>query len=332
MFSFLKSTKVSKDANNSNESSNTGETTHPKKSWIESLSRTRSKLGNTVGQIFSAKINIDEELFEDLETALITSDVGVSATEQLILATKSVTKNKKLTSTKEVQQALKNEMLALLTRLNEPLKEKPGKPYVILIAGVNGAGKTTTIGKLTKKFSSMGKTVLLAAGDTFRAAAEEQIKIWGERNQVTVVSQERGDSAAVIFDAIQSAKSKQIDIVIADTAGRLPTQKHLMAELEKVKRVMGKASDSAPNEVMLVIDANTGQNAIEQLKSFDKVLGIDSIVLTKLDGTAKGGCLFGIAEYRAIPVTYVGIGEGIDDLQPFSAPDFVNAIFEERPE
>jgi fused signal recognition particle receptor len=332
MFSFLKSTKVSKDTNNSNESSNTGETTHPKKSWIESLSRTRSKLGNTVGQIFSAKINIDEELFEDLETALITSDVGVSATEQLILATKSVTKNKKLTSTKEVQQALKNEMLALLTRLNEPLKEKPGKPYVILIAGVNGAGKTTTIGKLTKKFSSMGKTVLLAAGDTFRAAAEEQIKIWGERNQVTVVSQERGDSAAVIFDAIQSAKSKQIDIVIADTAGRLPTQKHLMAELEKVKRVMGKASDSAPNEVMLVIDANTGQNAIEQLKSFDKVLGIDSIVLTKLDGTAKGGCLFGIAEYRAIPVKYVGKGEGLDDLQPFSAPDFVNAIFEERPE
>ena len=268
-------------------------------------------------------------MFEQLETILITSDVGVAATEQLIANTQSIVKRDKLQTGPEVKAALKSEMLRLLQRLCEPVIEKPGEPYVILIAGVNGAGKTTTIGKLTKQFASAGKTVLLAAGDTFRAAAEEQIKIWGERNQVSVISQENGDSASVIFDAIQSAKSKHIDVVLADTAGRLPTQKHLMAELEKVKRVMGKALDTSPNEVMLVIDANTGQNAIEQVKSFDKALGIDSIVLTKLDGTAKGGCLFGIADYRAIPVRYIGTGEGIDDLQPFDAQDFIDAMFEE---
>ena len=329
MFSFLKSNKVSKIVGNPDASKITDPEQSPKNTWANSLSLTRSNLGQRLAKIFSSSGPIDADLFEQLETVLITSDIGVTATEQLISNTKSILKRDKLQTVQEIKEALKSEMLRLLQRLCDPVIETPGKPYVILIAGVNGAGKTTTIGKLTKQFASGGKTVLLAAGDTFRAAAEEQIKIWGERNQVSVVSQENGDSAAVIFDAIQSARSKNIDIVLADTAGRLPTQKHLMAELEKVKRVMGKALNTAPNEVMLVIDANTGQNAIEQVKSFDKALGVDSLVMTKLDGTAKGGCLFGIANYRAIPVRYIGTGEGIDDLQPFAAQEFIDAIFEE---
>ncbi|MDA0238132.1 MAG: signal recognition particle-docking protein FtsY [Proteobacteria bacterium] len=327
MIRFLKSSKVSKIVDNPDVSTNPISELASKRTWAKSLSLTRSKLGQRLAQIFSSNGPIDDDLFERLETILITSDIGVTATEQLIANTKSVVKRDKLQTRQGVKAALKSEMLHLLQRLCGPVMEKPGEPYVILIAGVNGAGKTTTIGKLTKKFTSSGKTVLLAAGDTFRAAAEEQIKIWGVRNQVSVVSQENGDSAAVIYDAIQSARSKHIDVVLADTAGRLPTQKHLMAELEKVKRVMGKALDTSPNEVMLVIDANTGQNAIEQVKSFDRVLGIDSIVLTKLDGTAKGGCLFGIADYRAIPVRYIGTGEGIDDLQPFAAREFIDAMF-----
>jgi len=329
MFSFLNSRKVSKVSDKSAEAAQSTSDIAPRKSWADSLSLTRSKLGKRIAQIFSSSTLVDEDLFEQLETVLLTSDVGVNATQQLIEKTKTITKKNKLQTAPEVKFVLKTEMLCLLNRLCQPMNEKVGHPYVILIAGVNGAGKTTTIGKLTKQFAKAGKSVLLAAGDTFRAAAEQQIKIWGERNQVTVVAQERGDSAAVIYDAIQSAKSKDIDIVLADTAGRLPTQKHLMAELEKVKRVMNKAIDTAPNEVILVIDANTGQNAIEQVKSFDKALGVDSIVLTKLDGTAKGGCLFGVAEYREIPIKYVGIGEGIDDLMPFSAKDFIDAMFEE---
>jgi len=329
MFSFLKPRKVSKVSDNSEEAVQTASDSMSRKSWTDSLSLTRSKLGKRIAEIFSTNTLVDDDLFEQLETVLLTSDVGVSATQQLIKKTRAIAKKNNLQTASEVKGALKTEMLSLLNRLSNSSQEKAGHPYVILIAGVNGAGKTTTIGKLTKKFTEAGKSVLLAAGDTFRAAAEEQIKIWGERNQVTVVSQKRGDSAAVIFDAIQSAQSKNIDIVLADTAGRLPTQKHLMAELEKVKRVMGKAIDTAPNEVTLVIDANTGQNAIEQVKSFDKALGVDSIVLTKLDGTAKGGCLFGVAEYRDIPIKYVGIGEGIEDLIPFSAEDFIDAMFEE---
>jgi fused signal recognition particle receptor len=329
MFSFLKPRKVSKVSDNSEQAAQSASDRATQQSWADSLSLTRSKLGKKITQIFSTKTLVDDDLFDQLETVLLTSDVGVSATQQLIEKTKAIAKKNNLQTIAEVRTALKTEMLSLLNRLCMPKKEKSGRPYVILIAGVNGAGKTTTIGKLTKQFTEAGKSVLLAAGDTFRAAAEEQIKIWGERNQVTVVSQDRGDSAAVIYDAIQSAQSKNIDIVLADTAGRLPTQKHLMAELEKVKRVMGKAIDTAPNEVTLVIDANTGQNAIEQVKSFDKALGVDSIVLTKLDGTAKGGCLFGVAEYRDIPIKYVGVGEGIEDLIPFSAEDFIDAMFEE---
>ncbi len=329
MFSFLNSRKVSKVSDNSAEVAQPASDVGARRSWASSLSLTRSKLGKQIVQIFSSNTLVDEDLFEQLETALLTSDVGVQATQQLIEKTRAKTKKNKLQTALEVKLVLKTEMLDLVNRLCQPMEERPGRPYVILITGVNGAGKTTTIGKLTKQFVKAEKSVLLAAGDTFRAAAEQQIKIWGERNQVTVVSQEHGDSAAVIYDAIQSAKSKNIDIVLADTAGRLPTQKHLMAELEKVKRVMSKAVDTAPNEVMLVIDANTGQNAIEQVKSFDKALGLDSIILTKLDGTAKGGCLFGIAEYKSIPIKYAGIGEGIEDLIPFSAEDFIDAIFEE---
>ena len=262
MFSFLKPRKVSKVSDNSEQAAQSASDRATQQSWADSLSLTRSKLGKKITQIFSTKTLVDDDLFDQLETVLLTSDVGVSATQQLIEKTKAIAKKNNLQTIAEVRTALKTEMLSLLNRLCIPKKEKSGRPYVILIAGVNGAGKTTTIGKLTKQFTEAGKSVLLAAGDTFRAAAEEQIKIWGERNQVTVVSQDRGDSAAVIYDAIQSAQSKNIDIVLADTAGRLPTQKHLMAELEKVKRVMGKAIDTAPNEVTLVIDANTGQNAI----------------------------------------------------------------------
>ena len=324
MFSFLRSNKVSK----SDQSSSDNDTTSQISSWRESLSLTRSKLGKRISQVFGTSTSFDDDMFEELETILLTSDVGISATTVLLENTKRAVKKNKLSTVDEVKAILKSEMLSMVQPMSDELSEREGNPYVILVAGVNGAGKTTTIGKLTKQFAEANKRVLLAAGDTFRAAAEEQLRIWGERNQVTVVSQDRGDSAAVIFDAIQSAKAKHVDIVIADTAGRLPTQQNLMEELRKVKRVMGKALESAPNEIILVVDSNTGQNAAEQVKSFDAALGVDSIVLTKLDGSAKGGCIFGIAQYKPIPIRYVGVGEGINDLAQFSAQEFIDAIFD----
>jgi fused signal recognition particle receptor len=251
----------------------------------------------------------------------------VAATQYLLDRTRARVRQEKLTDAEQVRGALKAALLELLMPLQAPLVTETAKPFVILMAGVNGAGKTTSIGKLAKRFIDERKTVMLAAGDTFRAAAREQLKVWGERNDVSVMSQEHGDTAAVIYDAVQSATAKGIDIVIADTAGRLPTQLHLMEELKKVKRVIAKVSADAPHEVLLVLDANTGQNAVSQVKAFDEVLGVTGLIVTKLDGTAKGGAIAAVARNKPIPLRFIGIGEGIDDLRPFEASEFVDALF-----
>ena len=291
------------------------------------LAKTRSQLAEGVGNLLLGEREIDESVLEDLETALLLTDVGIDTTQSIMEDLAQRVKRKELNNTRALHAALAN----LLERRLQPLEQAPNfsehHPHVIFFVGVNGVGKTTTIGKLAKQLQSQGQSVMLAAGDTFRAAAEQQLKVWGERNQVSVVSQEGGDAAAVIFDAIQSAQSKGLDVVLADTAGRLPTQLHLMEELKKVKRVIGKAMPDAPHEVLLVIDANTGQNAVNQVKAFDEALGVTGLILTKLDGTAKGGAIAGIARYKGIPVRYVGTGEGIDDLRPFDAAVFVDALF-----
>ena len=300
-------------------------------SWTErlrqSMSATRTRFGTQLGAIFSRGKPIDEALYEDLETVLLSSDVGVAATQYLLDQTRARVRQEKLTDAEQVRGALKAALLELLMPLQAPLITQTAKPFVILMVGVNGAGKTTSIGKLTKRFIDGRKTVMLAAGDTFRAAAREQLKVWGERNDVTVMSQEHGDTAAVIYDAVQSATAKGIDIVIADTAGRLPTQLHLMEELKKVKRVIAKVSADAPHEVLLVLDANTGQNAVSQVKAFDEALGVTGLIVTKLDGTAKGGAIAAVARSKPIPLRFIGIGEGIDDLRPFEATEFVDALF-----
>ena len=326
MFSFMTSDKVS-------DLDSTGiEENRPSRSTLgerlrQSLAATRARLGKQLTALFAPGRAIDDELYDELETILLTCDVGVEATQHLVNATRERVKREKISDATGLRDALRSELLQLLTPLEEALNVRTNKPFVILLAGVNGAGKTTSIGKLTKQLVDAGLSVVLAAGDTFRAAAEQQLKVWGERNQVSVVAQEGGDAAAVIFDAIQSAQSKGVDVVLADTAGRLPTQLHLMEELKKVKRVIGKAMPDAPHEVLLVIDANTGQNAVNQVKAFDEALGVTGLILTKLDGTAKGGAIAGIARYKGIPVRYVGTGEGIDDLRPFDAAVFVDALF-----
>jgi len=300
-------------------------------SWSErlkqSLSKTRKQLGNQLASLFGGG-KINAEVYEELETILITSDVGVNATKNLLTDIKNRVKVQSLDDTIQLKAALKEAMSDLLTPLQKSLETGTHKPFVIMLAGVNGAGKTTSIGKLAHAFQAEGKSVLIAAGDTFRAAAREQLQVWGARNNVHVVSQTSGDAAAVMFDAINSAKAKNIDIVLADTAGRLPTQMHLMDEIAKVKRVMDKALPGAPHEVLLVLDANTGQNAVTQVKIFDDALGVTGLVLSKLDGTAKGGVIAAIAEARPIPIRYIGIGEGIDDLRPFVAVDFINAMID----
>lgn len=305
--------------------------TEPKQSWGErlkqSLSKTRKQLGNQIASLFGGG-KIDAEVYEELETILITSDVGVNATKNLLADIKNRVKVQSLDDTVQLKAALKAAMSDLLTPLQKPLDTSGHKPFVIMLAGVNGAGKTTSIGKLAHAFQAEGKSVLIAAGDTFRAAAREQLQIWGERNNVHVVSQTSGDAAAVMFDAINSAIAKNIDIVLADTAGRLPTQMHLMDEIAKVKRVMDKALPGAPHEVLLVLDANTGQNAVTQVKTFDDALGVTGLVLSKLDGTAKGGVIAAIAEARPIPIRYIGIGEAIDDLRPFNADEFIDAMID----
>lgn len=294
----------------------------------QGLAATRARFGTQVAGLLPAGRSIDEALFEDLEAALLSCDVGVQATQHLLDETRARVRREKLSDAIEVREALKSAMLVLLRPLQAPLDTSAAKPFVILLAGVNGAGKTTTIGKLSHRMLAQGNSVLLAAGDTFRAAARGQLQAWGERSGVTVIAQEGGDAAAVIFDAIQSAKSKNLGIVLADTAGRLPTQLHLMEELRKVKRVIGKAMPDAPHEVLLVLDANNGQNAVTQVKAFDDALGVTGLVLTKLDGTAKGGAIAAIARYKPIPLRFIGVGEAIEDLRPFDAREFVDALFD----
>ena len=300
-------------------------------SWAErlkqGLSRTRSQLGNQLASLFGGG-KIDEDVYEELETILLTSDVGISATQALLDDIKQRVARQALSDTTQLKAALKDSLMTLLAPLEKPLITKEHQPFVIMLTGVNGAGKTTTIGKLTHLFQAEGKSVLIAAGDTFRAAAREQLQAWGERNDVHVVASEGGDAAAVIFDAINSAKAKNIDIVLADTAGRLPTQLNLMEEISKVKRVINKALPGAPHEVLLVLDANTGQNAVMQVKAFDDALGVTGLVLSKLDGTAKGGVIAAIAQTRPIPIRFIGVGESIEDLRPFKASEFVEALFE----
>jgi fused signal recognition particle receptor len=306
-----------------------------KLSWAQrlkqGLSRTREQLGKQLTGLFSLGGKIDEDLFEELETILLTADVGVDATQTLLTQLRNRVKKDKLTEASQLQQALQEALITLLQPLESALDISTHKPFVIMMVGVNGAGKTTTIGKLAKFYQAQGKSVLLAAGDTFRAAAREQLMVWGERNHVTVIAQDGGDSAAVIFDAIAAAKARGIDIVLADTAGRLPTQSHLMEEIRKVKRVIQKTDPAAPHEVLLVLDANTGQNAVTQVKTFDDVLGVTGLVLTKLDGTAKGGVIAAIAKSRPHPIRFIGVGESMDDLRPFVASEFVNALFESNP-
>jgi len=293
----------------------------------QGLSKTREKLGGQLSGLLGVGRKIDAALFDELETLLITADIGVEATEALLETLQKRVRRENLTEATQLHRALSEALTQMLQPLQVPLVIGTQRPFILMLAGVNGAGKTTTIGKLAKLFQAQGKSVLLAAGDTFRAAAREQLQVWGERNQVTVISQEKGDSAAVIFDAITAARARNIDIVLADTAGRLPTQLHLMEEIKKVKRVIEKAQPGAPHEVLLVLDANTGQNAVTQVKAFDDALRVTGLVLTKLDGTAKGGAIAAIAKARPIPVRYIGVGEGVDDMRPFVAAEFVDAVF-----
>ncbi|MFN3593562.1 MAG: signal recognition particle-docking protein FtsY [Thiobacillaceae bacterium] len=296
------------------------------------LAKTRQVLNTPVGELFRRHTRIDETLYAELEEILLTADVGVEATDYLLEALRKRVKRDRLSDAAQLRDALKDLLLELLTPLEAPLDVTRARPFVIMLAGVNGAGKTTTIGKLAKRFQAEGRSVLLAAGDTFRAAAREQLAVWGERNRVEVVGGQGTDPAAVIFDAVQSARARGIDVVLADTAGRLPTQLHLMEEIRKVRRVIQKADPSAPHEVLLVLDANTGQNALAQVQAFDAAIQVTGLVLTKLDGTAKGGVIAALARRPGhagtpIPVRYIGVGEGLDDLQPFSAREFVDALF-----
>jgi len=302
-----------------------------KLSWTErlkaGLSKTRDKLGKQLASLFGGG-QIDEDLYEELETVLLTADMGVDATNHLLKDVRNRVSLGGLKDGTELKGALKASLGELIQPLEKPLDVGTKKPFVIMMVGVNGAGKTTSIGKLAKYYQSQGKSVLLAAGDTFRAAAREQLMAWGERNNVTVIAQQSGDAAAVCFDAIQAATARGIDIVLADTAGRLPTQLHLMEEIKKVKRVIQKAIPDGPHEVMLVLDANIGQNAINQVIAFDDALGLTGLVLTKLDGTAKGGVIAAIAKQRPVPLRFIGVGETIDDLRPFQAGPYIDALFD----
>ncbi len=294
--------------------------------WLARLRNGLSRSGSQLSGLFGLGGKIDEEFYEELETILITSDVGMDATRMLLADVRRRAKEAHFTESVQLRDALAESLLKLLKPLALQLDVNKHQPFVIMLVGVNGAGKTTSIGKLAKYFQGQGKSVLLAAGDTFRAAAREQLMEWGSRNNVTVIAQQSGDAAAVIFDAIQAAQARKIDVVLADTAGRLTTQAHLMEEIKKVKRVIDKALPGAPHEVLLVLDANTGQNALSQTKAFDDALGVTGLVLTKLDGTAKGGVIAAIAKSHPIPVRFIGVGEGLDDLRPFVAEEFVAAL------
>ena len=332
MFSFFKSTEKPAEP---------AKPEVKKEGWLQrlktGLTKSREKISGRLTALFS-RGKIDEALYEELEEILLGADVGVTATKKLIDDVRARVRKEKLSDASELKGALKGALSDLLSPLERRLA--PGqpldagrladspKPKIIMFVGVNGAGKTTTIGKLAKWYQAQGKSVLLAAGDTFRAAAREQLMVWGERNNVTVITQEKGDSAAVIFDAIQAAKARGVDIVLADTAGRLPTQLHLMEEIKKVKRVIQKADPTGPHEILLVLDANTGQNGLSQVQIFDDALQLTGLVVTKLDGTAKGGVVAAIAGTRPISIPFIGVGESLDDLRPFSANDFVEALIE----
>ena len=296
-----------------------------KRSWLTRLKAGLSKTSNNLSTLFiGAKIG--DELYEELESALLMSDAGVDATQSLLTALKRKVKDERLTDAAQVKTALRTLLFELLKPLQKSLVLGRHQPLVMMLTGVNGAGKTTTIGKLAKHLQAHRQSVLLAAGDTFRAAAREQLTVWGERNNVAVISQESGDPAAVAFDAVNAAQARGTNVVMIDTAGRLPTQLHLMEELKKIKRVIAKGMATAPQEILLVIDGNTGQNALAQVKAFDDALGLTGLVITKLDGTAKGGVLAAIAKTRPIPVYFIGVGEQIQDLQAFNAQEFVDAL------
>ncbi|MCU6174763.1 signal recognition particle-docking protein FtsY [Citrobacter cronae] len=292
-----------------------------------SLLKTKENLGSGFISLFRGK-KIDDDLFEELEEQLLIADVGVETTRKIIANLTEGASHKQLKDAEALYGLLKDEMGEILAKVDEPLNVEGKTPFVILMVGVNGVGKTTTIGKLARQFEQQGKTVMLAAGDTFRAAAVEQLQVWGQRNNIPVIAQHTGaDSASVIFDAIQAAKARNVDVLIADTAGRLQNKSHLMEELKKIVRVMKKLDEEAPHEVMLTIDASTGQNAISQAKLFHEAVGLTGITLTKLDGTAKGGVIFSVADQFGIPIRYIGVGERIEDLRPFKADDFIEALF-----
>ncbi|MCX8619043.1 signal recognition particle-docking protein FtsY [Gilliamella sp. B2923] len=296
------------------------------------LFKTKQNIGSGFLNLFKGK-KIDDALFEELEEQLIIADVGFDTTQKLISSLTQQASRKELKDADALHELLKQEMKSILSGVDKPLEIESHKPFVILMVGVNGVGKTTTIGKLARQFQQQGKSVMLAAGDTFRAAAVEQLQVWGERNNIPVIAQHiNADSASVIFDAMQAAKAKNIDVLIADTAGRLQNKSHLMDELKKIVRVMKKQDETAPHEIMLTIDAGTGQNAISQTKLFNEAVGVTGMTLTKLDGTAKGGIIFSIADQFNIPIRYIGVGEKIEDLRPFVADDFINALFDETDE
>ena len=299
-----------------------------KASLKERLSKSKRRLGDGLSSILIGKKQIDDELLEELEMLMISADIGIQTTDKIIESVRKKASRKELKDGDSLYQLIKIELEALLVDENllEPVSEST---FVILVVGINGAGKTTTIGKLAKSFQRQGKSVMLAAGDTFRAAAVEQLQIWGERNEIPVIAQKTGaDAASVVYDAYQSAVAKNIDILIADTAGRLHTQDNLMQELEKIKRVLKKHHEKAPHETLLVIDGGSGQNAVQQANEFHKSIELSGIAVTKLDGTAKGGVLFAISDSLNLPIRYIGIGEAIDDLKPFHAKDFINALFD----
>jgi len=299
-----------------------------KTSLKERLFKSKKKLGDGLSSLVIGKKKIDEDLLEELEMLLIGSDIGIQTTDKVIEVVRKKASRKELKDEDSLYQLIKEELESLLIKENL-LEPSSNNPFVILVVGINGAGKTTTIGKLAKLFQGEGKSVMLAAGDTFRAAAVEQLQVWGERNNIPVIAQKTGaDAASVVYDAYQSAIAKDIDILIADTAGRLHTQDNLMQELEKIKRVLKKHNEDAPHETLLVIDGGSGQNAIQQANEFHKSINLTGLAITKLDGTAKGGVLFSISDSLQLPIRYIGVGEAIEDLKPFNAKDFVNALFD----
>lgn len=300
--------------------------------WLKKgLVKTRTAFTSNIARLFLGKKELNQDLLDEIEMALLTADVGIETTEQLIHTLTQKLARKELNDTQAAFECLQEELKQILRPCSVPLTIPSDiQPFVVLVVGINGSGKTTTIGKMANYFKQNNKNILLAAGDTFRAAAIEQLQVWGERNQVPVIAQQPGaDTAAVIYDAMEAAKARGAQILMADTAGRLHTQSNLMAELKKVKRVLSKIDTQAPHEVLIVLDATLGQNALQQVRQFNEAIGVTGIALTKLDGTAKGGIIFAIAKETKIPIRFIGIGEGIEDLRPFQADDFVDALFEE---